>query len=108
MEHIRAKSMRQTARLIALADARGYPVRAPRDPERRGGTVAVDVPNAAEVAQELLAREVVIDFRPGAGIRIAPHFYTTDDEVERVIHEIDDILATGAWQRFAGSRPTVT
>lgn len=50
----------------------------------------------------------MIDFRPGAGIRIAPHFYTTDDEVERVIGEIDDILATGAWQRFAGSRPTVT
>lgn len=108
MTNIRAKSMRQTARLIALADARGYTVRAPRDPETRGGTVAVDVPHAAEVAQALLAREVVIDFRPGAGIRIAPHFYTTDDEVERVIGEIDDILATGAWQRFAGSRPTVT
>lgn len=108
MTNIRAKSMRQTARLIALADARGYTVRAPRDPEKRGGTVAVDVPHAAEVAQALLAREVVIDFRPGAGIRIAPHFYTTDDEVERVIGEIDDILATGAWQRFAGSRPTVT
>lgn len=105
---IRAKSERQTAALIALADARGHRVHAPRDPARRGGTVAFDVPHGAEVAQALLARGVVIDYRPGAGIRVAPHFYTTDDEVERVVAEIDEILATGAWQAFAGARPAVT
>jgi kynureninase len=108
MERVRAKSERQTARLIALADARGYRVHAPRDVAQRGGTVAFDVPHGAEVAQALLARDVVIDYRPGAGIRVAPHFYTTDDEVERAVGEIDDILATGAWREFAGSKPTVT
>lgn len=105
---VREKSMRQTARLIALADAREYRVHAPRAAERRGGTVAFDVPHGAEVAQALLARDVVIDYRPGAGIRVAPHFYTTDDEVERVVLEIDDVLASGAWEAFAGARPTVT
>ena len=105
---IREKSTRQTARLIALADARGWRVHAPRDAERRGGTVAMDVPHAAEVAQALLARDVVIDYRPGAGIRVAPHFYTTDGEVERVAVEIDDILATDAWRAFEGHRPAVT
>lgn len=105
---IRAKSLRQTARLVALADERGYRVAAPRDPARRGGTVAFDVPHGAEVAQALLARDVVIDYRPGAGIRVAPHFYTTDDEVDRVVHEIDDILRTEAWRAFEGSRPRVT
>lgn len=108
IERVRAKSVRQTERLIALADARGYRVHAPRDVARRGGTVAFDVPHGAEVAQALLARDVVIDYRPGAGIRVAPHFYTTDDEVERVVAEIDDILATSAWQAFASLRPTVT
>ena len=108
MTAIREKSMRQTARLVALADARGYKVSAPREADRRGGTVAFDVPHGAEVAQALLARDVVIDYRPGAGIRVAPHFYTTDDEVERVVAEIDDILATGAWSAFAGTRPRVT
>lgn len=105
---IREKSMRQTARLIALADARGYRVHAPRDAAHRGGTVAFDVPHGAEVAQALLQRDVVIDYRPGAGIRVAPHFYTSDDEVERVVAEIDDILATDAWRRFEGARPRVT
>ncbi|MBK7907492.1 MAG: aminotransferase class V-fold PLP-dependent enzyme [Gemmatimonadetes bacterium] len=108
MAAIREKSIRQTARLVALADARGYKISAPREPDRRGGTVAFDVPHGAEVAQALLARDVVIDYRPGAGIRVAPHFYTTDDEVERVVAEIDDILSTGAWSAFAGSKPRVT
>ena len=104
---IREKSMRQTAWLVSAADARAWRVHAPRDPERRGGTVALDVPQAGEVARALLARDVVIDFRPGAGIRIAPHFYTTDAEVEQCIDAIDDILATGAWEAFRGVTSTV-
>ena len=105
---IREKSMRQTARLVAMADERGYPVTAPRDPARRGGTVAFDVPHAAAVSQALLARDVVIDYRPGAGIRVAPHFYTTDAEVERVVHEVDEILRTEAWKPFAATPRIVT
>ena len=105
---IRAKSQRQTTRLIALADARGFAVTAPRDPARRGGTVAFDVPNGAAVAQALLSRDIVIDYRPGAGIRVAPHFYTTDEELEAFITALDDILATGAWEPFAANRPVVT
>jgi kynureninase len=108
IEAIRAKSLRQTARLIQLADARGYSVSAPRDPARRGGTVAFDVPHGYEVAQALLARDIVIDYRPGAGIRVAPHFYTSDDELERAVLAIDEILATAEWERFTGVRTTVT
>lgn len=108
IDAIRAKSVRQTARLIELADVRGYAVTAPRDAARRGGTVAFDVPHGAEVSQALLARDVVIDYRPGAGIRVAPHFYTSDAEVERVVHEVDDILATGAWKAFAATHRVVT
>ena len=70
--------------------------------------MAVDVPHAAEVARALLARDVVIDYRPGAGIRVAPHFYTSDAEVERVVGEIDDILRTDAWRAFEGVQATVT
>lgn len=105
---IRAKSVRQTTRLIALADARGYRVNAPRDPQHRGGTVAVDVPHAYEVSQFLLARDVLVDYRPGAGIRIAPHFYTTDDELELAFATIDEALASDAWREFERERGVVT
>jgi kynureninase len=105
---IRAKSIRQTSRLVELADARGYRVNAPRDPERRGGTVAVDVPHAYEVAQVLLENQVLVDYRPGAGIRIAPHFYTMDEEIERAMELIDHALASGEWRRFEARRAVVT
>ena len=100
IDAIRAKSVRQTERLIELADARGYPVHASRDSARRGGTVALGVPHGYEVTQHLLSQQILVDFRVGAGIRIAPHFYTKDDEVDACITAIDECLSTGAWQRF--------
>jgi kynureninase len=108
VEAIRAKSMRQTARLVERAQAQGWTVNAPLDPARRGGTVAVDVPHAQAVKHELLRREVIVDYRPGAGIRISPHYYNSDEECDRAMDEIRDVLATGAWQAFAGHRTTVS
>lgn len=105
---IRRKSMRQTARLVELADARGFAVHAPRDAARRGGTVAFDVPHGYEVAQYLLSRDIVVDYRPGAGIRVAPHFYTRDDELDTAVAAIDEALATEKWRDFSGSRSVVT
>jgi kynureninase len=108
IERIREKSIRQTSRLIELADARGYRVTAPRDAEHRGGTIAFDVPHSYGVAQALLAENVIVDYRPNAGIRVAPHFYTSDDEVERAVAMIDDILRTEAWKPFESKRGVVT
>ena len=88
VEKIRAKSLRQTERLIELADEAGFPVCSCRDPQSRGGVVVIDVPNGKEVTQGLARREVLVDYRPNAGIRIAPHFYTSDDELTRAIAEI--------------------
>lgn len=105
---IRAKSVRQTTRLIQLADAQGYAVRAPRQAARRGGTVAIDVPHGYEVARYLLARDILVDFRPGAGIRLAPHFYTRDDELEAAIEAIAAALATGHWAQYATRESVVT
>jgi kynureninase len=108
IDAIRAKSVRQTTRLIQLADDRGFRVHAPRDAERRGGTVAIRVPHAYEVAQTLLARDILVDYRPEAGIRIAPHFYTSDDEIESAVAAIDEILEREEWKKFAGERTVVT
>jgi kynureninase len=108
IDAIRAKSLRQTSRLIELADRRGFRLHVPRDPSRRGGTVAFDVPHAYEVAQSLLDQNILVDFRPGAGIRIAPHFYTRDDELEEAVAAIDEILVTGTWSKHEGRSSVVT
>ena len=108
VEAIRQKSIRQTARLIELADERGFRVFAPRDPARRGGTVAIDVPNGYEVAQVLLSREILVDYRVGAGIRAAPYFFNTDSEIELLIDTIDETGRTGEWSVFSAKRSVVT
>ena len=52
----------------------------------------LDVPSGYEVTKELTRREVLVDYRPGAGIRIAPHFYTADEELERTVSEVTDCM----------------
>jgi kynureninase len=90
---IREKSLRQTARLIAWADEFGFRLVSPRADARRGGTVVLDLPNAASVCQALLQGEVLCDHRPGVGLRLAPHFYTRDDEVDEVMKRVRDEAA---------------
>lgn len=105
---IREKSIRQTAMLIDLADTAGYDVVSPRAIEDRGGTVTVRPPHAYEVSRELLARNIVIDYREGAGIRIAPHFYTTDDEARAVMTAVHEILTDESWRQHTPIREFVT
>ncbi|HUH14958.1 MAG TPA: aminotransferase class V-fold PLP-dependent enzyme [Gaiellaceae bacterium] len=103
VERIRSNSLRQTDLLIRLADAAGFEIASPRDPARRGGTVTVRVDEFAAVHRELAERQILCDFRPGAGIRLGPHYFTSDAELEHVIAQIGEILATGAHQRHLGA-----
>lgn len=105
---IREKSVRLTSRLIELADGRSFKVNGPRDPTQRGGTVTFDVPHGYEVTQHLLSRNILVDYRVGAGIRIAPHFFTREDELDEAVFEIDKALETGSWQRFTERMAVVT
>jgi len=100
---IRENSLRQTELLIELADAAGFEVHSTRDSAGRGGAVIVNVPEAAAVYAELEQRAILGDFRPGAGIRIGPHFFTADAEIRFVVAQIAEILETGAWQQHAGA-----
>src|SRR6266516_7633883 len=62
VDQIREKNMRQTSRLIELAEAAGFRVTSPGDPARRGGTVTITVEHAAAVTRELVRREVIVDY----------------------------------------------
>jgi kynureninase len=97
VEKIREKSMRQTGALIELAEAAGFLVTSPKDPAQRGGTITVWDDNAAAIAKELIRREFIVDYRPGAGVRISPHFYTKDEELDLVIAEMRKIRDTRAY-----------
>ena len=86
---IRERSLKLTRRLIDGAAKRGWRLNTPAVDAERGGTVVIDVPNGYAITQGLLDRQIIVDYRPNAGIRVAPHFYTTDAEVDAAIDAID-------------------
>ncbi len=88
VEAIRAHSVKLTTRLMEAVKELGYPTMTPVDPAQRSGTVCVNPPESERIGRELLKRDFLIDWRPDAGIRIAPHFYTTLEECDEVISEI--------------------
>ena len=101
VDAIRQKSIRQTGLIIALADAAGYDVRSPRAVDQRAGTVTLSMPNAYEISRELIARKIIVDYREGAGIRLAPHFYNSDEEVRLALETIGTIIDDGSWQQHS-------
>ncbi|HEV8581116.1 MAG TPA: aminotransferase class V-fold PLP-dependent enzyme [Thermoanaerobaculia bacterium] len=90
---IRERSLALTSYLIDLAEEAGFEVHTPRDPKHRGGTVSVWHPEAERLCQELIAREILCDYRPNAGIRLSPHFYNTEAELERAIGTLRELVA---------------
>ena len=97
VERIREKSIRQTEYLIRLAEEAGFRVTSPKDSKKRAGTITIAHENSSAIAKELVRREFIIDYRPGAGVRISPHFYTTDRELELVIEEMKKIRDSKAF-----------
>jgi kynureninase len=90
---IREKSLRLTRRLMDAARSRGWRLNTPDRDDERGGSVVVDVPQAGQVTSELLRRQIIVDYRPGAGIRLAPHFYSTEADIDQAVAALDDITA---------------
>lgn len=88
---IRAKSVRQTTRIIERAKSVGVPVASPTEESRRGGTVTLSPPGAAEICGRLIQENILVDYRPGAGIRLAPHFYTADSECDVAVDRIAEL-----------------
>lgn len=91
---IRARSLTLTRRLMGAAQAAGYRVNTPTGDSERGGSVILDVPDGMAVADELIRRDVIVDFRPGAGIRMAPHFYNTEAEIDHAMATLAAIVTS--------------
>jgi kynureninase len=89
---IRERSLALTRRIITAAQAAGYRLNTPLDDHERGGSVIIDVANGGAVADQLIARGVIVDYRPGAGIRMAPHFYNTEEEIDRAMVTLGEFV----------------
>ncbi len=85
IEALRARSIALTARLVDAAESARLPLRTPREPERRGGMVILDVPDANAIAERLREQAIDVDARPGAGLRLGPHPCVSVEECDRAI-----------------------
>jgi len=95
IEAVRAKSLRLTDYLTFLVDERlpECAVGTPRDPERRGGHVAIEHPEAYRVSEALKDRGVVVDFRPPNVVRLCPSpLYTSFEDVWEVVEQLRRVL----------------
>jgi len=104
VERIREKSHHQTQMLFKLAESEGFTVTSPKDPKQRGGTITIAHERADLITKELIKREFIVDFRPGAGIRVSPHFYTKDEEIEVFVKELKEIRDTKAFKNHQSAR----
>ena len=94
---IRERSLHLTRRLIDAALAAGFRLNTPGDDRERGGSVVIDVgPRGEAIAGDLIGRGVIIDYRPGAGIRVAPHFYNTEQDIDRAMTTLADLVGASA------------
>ena len=91
VENIRQRSLVLTELIVQRAEENGFQINSPLNPEKRGGTVIVQLKNSQQITKALLQRDFLIDWRPNAGIRISPHFYNTEDEVDAIMEEIQKI-----------------
>ena len=88
---IREHNIRLTTRLTQAALERGWRVSTPHEAAKRTGWVGIDVPEAERILHELIARRIYVDHRPGCGLRVGAHFYTTDEEIDRFLSALDEL-----------------
>ena len=103
VDAIRRRSLDLTDHLIRLADRAGFEVTSQREQARRGASISVRMPGFEGVHKELAERQVLCDFRPEVGLRLGPHFFNTEEELDFTIGQIEDILVSGAHERHLGA-----
>jgi len=92
LEQIVSESQRRTTRIIEFAQERGWKVNTPLPQNERGGSVMIGVTDGPGTVERLAEKRVFVDCRPRAGLRVSPHFFNTDEEVEEALSIMDRVI----------------
>ena len=93
LDNIRKRSIEMTGKLISFANEKGWPLKTPERESERAGTVSFNIPEAQAIERELLKRNFLVDYRPRAGLRVSPHFYNTDAELDDLLSAISEFVS---------------
>ena len=113
IDRLAAKGRAMGELVVTLADAwlapHGVALASPRDPARRGGHVTLAHPQAWQLTQALIARQVVPDFRTPDRVRLGPApLYTRFVDVWDAMARFRDVLESGEHERFPAQHARVT
>jgi len=106
VHNIRAHSTKLTEKLRADMLGRGFQINSPVDPARRGGTLTIGLAEEEQGpawVKALEARGILVDHRPNAGIRVSPHFYTLEDELEEFAEVMSELRGKAKWREYVSS-----
>ena len=103
VEAIRRRSLDLSGHLIRRTDAAGFEVTSQREPSRRGASVTVRMPGFEGVHRELSERQILCDVRPDVGLRLGPHFFNTEEELDFAVSEMEDIVSSKSHEQHLGA-----
>jgi kynureninase len=92
IEKIATESQRRTESMIEFGRERGWTINTPLEKNQRGGSVMIGVDNAQHTAERLAEQRVFVDWRPGAGLRVSPHFFNTDEELDEALNILAGLI----------------
>ncbi len=90
---IATESERRTQLMIDFALDRGWTINTPVEKNQRGGSVMIGVENAPGVVEQLAEKRVFVDWRPRVGLRVSPHFFNTDEEIQEALQILAGLIA---------------
>jgi len=91
IDRVRERSKAMTSRVAAEAGSVGIEVRSPAEADARSGMVCLQFEGSEAATAALNERGVVVDWRPDCGLRVSPHFYTSDAELDRFFSELASV-----------------
>lgn len=84
---IRERNQYLTELLIDKARASGFSMRGAEKRGERSAIVMIAMADAKGAVEHLAERGIIVDHRPGH-VRVSPHFYNLESEIDLVVHEL--------------------